>query len=99
MPNLLNRYPSDFALTRCSVRPGCTGIWQVSTACSGLIYEAPEYDLAYVFGGTLRLDAWILYRTARMWLTGNCVVDLDDVPRWVWQPRRQVATAYEALAR
>jgi len=72
----------DFALRRTSVRPGCTGIWQVSEASRGLIREAPEYDDFYLEHRTLRLDAWILYRTVRKMLGARRPVDLDGVPAW-----------------
>ncbi|MCU1430785.1 MAG: hypothetical protein JWL83_4785 [Actinomycetia bacterium] len=84
MPNLLARYPEDFVAARCRIRPGCTGLWQVSNSSGRLIYEAPEYDLAYVDNCGVRLDAWILYRTLRMWLTGGDAIDLDGVPDWAW---------------
>src|SRR5205823_7969722 len=45
MPQLLDRYPSEFAAARLQVRPGCTGLWQVSESSTKLIYETPEYDL------------------------------------------------------
>jgi lipopolysaccharide/colanic/teichoic acid biosynthesis glycosyltransferase len=82
MPNLLARYPTDFAASRSSVRPGCTGLWQISTASGKLIYESPEYDLVYARHRGLALDLWILYRTLRMLATRRAVIDLDDVPSW-----------------
>ncbi len=61
---LHEQMPADFAALRVSVRPGVTGLWQISPGLSGLIVETPEYDRAYVQAHSLRLDAWILYRTA-----------------------------------
>lgn len=72
----------DFATRRTSVRPGCTGIWQVSEASRGLIRDAPAYDDFYLEHRTLRLDAWILYRTARKMLGARRPVDLSAVPSW-----------------
>ncbi len=97
MSVMLDRYPSDFVAARLSVRPGCTGLWQVSIASTKMIYESPEYDLAYVYSGSLRLDAWILFHTGRMFLRGRCAIDLDDVPRWAWE-RRAVTPAYEGAS-
>src|SRR5690606_12664691 len=65
MPYLHDAMPADFAAERTSMRPGVTGLWQVSVACAGLIHAAPEYDRFYLENRTLRLDVWILYRTAR----------------------------------
>jgi len=95
MPELVARYPSDFAKTRTRVRPGCTGLWQVSKASGMLIYETPEYDLAYVDAvevGSNRLDAWIIWRTLRLLSTGRGAIDFGDVPRWAGIHRGQTTT-------
>jgi lipopolysaccharide/colanic/teichoic acid biosynthesis glycosyltransferase len=84
MPGQLARYPSDFVAVRTSVRPGCTGLWQVSRAAGMLIFEAPEYDVAYVRHGGFRLDVWIIARTLRICATGSPTLGLADVPRWAW---------------
>jgi lipopolysaccharide/colanic/teichoic acid biosynthesis glycosyltransferase len=63
VPKILERYPSAFAARRSVVRPGCTGLWQISVENNGMIYEAPEYDDFYVRNACLGLDAWILLRT------------------------------------
>jgi len=89
MPNVLADYPPDFAAARSCVRPGCTGLWQVSTSSTKLIYEVPEYDRLYLRHGGLRLDAWILYRTARTLLPGTRYIELADVPRWALNGHRQ----------
>jgi lipopolysaccharide/colanic/teichoic acid biosynthesis glycosyltransferase len=82
MPAVLARYPAEFASARSCVRPGCTGFWQVSTSVSMLICEAPEYDLAYVSRGSLRLDVWILARTLRVYLPRARYIEMRDLPRW-----------------
>jgi lipopolysaccharide/colanic/teichoic acid biosynthesis glycosyltransferase len=82
MPTVLARYPTDFVTQRTSVRPGCTCLWQLSPSASGLIYEAPEYDRAYLRHGGPLLDAWILYRTARAWLPKASTIELGDLPPW-----------------
>jgi lipopolysaccharide/colanic/teichoic acid biosynthesis glycosyltransferase len=82
MPSVLARYPSEFVAERTSVRPGCTCLWQLSPSASGLIYEAPEYDRAYLRHGGPLLDAWILYRTARAWLPKASSIELGDLPPW-----------------
>jgi lipopolysaccharide/colanic/teichoic acid biosynthesis glycosyltransferase len=81
MPGLHAQLPASFAEARTSVRPGCTGLWQIGDACQGLIGEAPAYDLHYVGNANLRLDAWILWRTV-LKVTGHGTVSLDDIPAW-----------------
>ena len=64
------------------MRPGITGPWQVSTACSGLIREAPEFHRLYLAHAGLRLDAWILLRTTGV-LVGLRPLPLERFPAWV----------------
>jgi lipopolysaccharide/colanic/teichoic acid biosynthesis glycosyltransferase len=82
MPDVLVRYPADFVHERTRLRPGCTGLWQVSRSVTKLIYEAPEFDRLYLRRGGLLLDCWILYRTLRLPLSRDGHIELDDVPRW-----------------
>jgi exopolysaccharide production protein ExoY len=63
MPGMCDRYPRDFLRARLAVRPGCTGLWQVSPATPAMIYEAPEHDLAYLERMSLGLDLWVLWRS------------------------------------
>jgi lipopolysaccharide/colanic/teichoic acid biosynthesis glycosyltransferase len=81
MAFLHEQMPTDFAEERVRVRPGVTGLWQVSEACAGLILETPEYDRAYLAARSLRLDAWILWRTVLKFL-GARPITLTDVPAW-----------------
>ncbi|HEX4490304.1 MAG TPA: sugar transferase [Acidimicrobiia bacterium] len=85
MPCLLSRYPDEVVAVRTSMRPGCTGLWQVSDASRMLIHESPEFDLAYIEHCNLGLDLWILYRTALIGLTGRADATLADVPAWAWR--------------
>ncbi len=48
---------------RTSVRPGLTGLWQVSTDNDRIIRNVPQYDLVYVTTWSLRLDMAILVKT------------------------------------
>jgi lipopolysaccharide/colanic/teichoic acid biosynthesis glycosyltransferase len=82
MGYLHRRMPSSFAEMRTSVRPGCTGLWQISAASSELIHESPEYDRFYLAHRTLRLDCWVLYRTALNMLGIGPCITLADVPAW-----------------
>ena len=76
----------DFARERTWIRPGCTGLWQISYGCTGLLGESPEYDRFYLRHKRLRLDLWILWRTALMMLGKRELVGLDDIPSWAATP-------------
>ncbi len=82
MASLHNRLAPDFAALRTSVRPGCTGLWQVSEACTGLISAAPEYDRYYLANRSLRLDIWVLMRTCVKMVGARRCVSLEHVPAW-----------------
>jgi lipopolysaccharide/colanic/teichoic acid biosynthesis glycosyltransferase len=83
MPELAGTIDPGFMAARTAIRPGCTGLWQVSADAGKLIAESPEYDLFYLRRGGLRLDLWILWRTIWSFLPwtrriGSC----EDVPAW-----------------
>lgn len=82
MVHLADRYPRDLADARARVRPGCTGLWQIARASNGMIYETPEFDLAYVERCSWRLDAWILFRTLPAMLGRQRIGSVDDIPGW-----------------
>lgn len=83
MAYLHEQMPWSFASKRTAVRPGCTGLWQVSESCTDLIAVSPEYDDFYLTHRSLRLDLWVLARTAGKMLGLARPVTLDDVPAWV----------------
>ena len=80
MPEFHAKLDPGYAMARTSMRPGCTGLWQIGAACEGLIGEAPEYDLYYLDHHELALDIWVLIRTARMMLGHGELVELVDMP-------------------
>jgi lipopolysaccharide/colanic/teichoic acid biosynthesis glycosyltransferase len=82
MAYLHESMPEGFSELRTSVRPGCTGLWQVSESCIDLISHAPEYDCFYLTNESLRLDAWILFRTGLKMIDLGRPVTLADVPEW-----------------
>lgn len=82
MPCLHEQMPASFAEFRTSVRPGCTGLWQVGTDAGRLIFENPEYDCFYVQHANMRLDLWILWRTALLFFGVGDGITVSDVPRW-----------------
>ena len=80
MAHLHDAMGPELAAARTTRRPGCTGLWQISTACTELIAEAPEFDVLYVEQRTARLDLWILYRTALKMLGIGPLITVDDIP-------------------
>lgn len=74
---------SEFDALRRQVRPGCTGLWQISTASTALLRDASPFDLFYLRRASVRLDIWILLRTVATVLGFTQPVSIDDVPAWV----------------
>jgi len=62
MPFIVDRYTA-LERTRLAVKPGLTGLWQVSPARAFPIHENLQYDLHYIQYQNLMLDAAILLRT------------------------------------
>lgn len=92
---LHEQLPTSFAAERTAVRPGCTGLWQVSESCSGMISDAPEYDRFYLRHRSFRLDLWILYRTALKMTGIASAISLDDVPSWASEAEPDAVRATE----
>jgi lipopolysaccharide/colanic/teichoic acid biosynthesis glycosyltransferase len=63
LPAEVDRYESD-AVRRLRVRPGMTGLWQVSGRSDLSWVESVRLDLWYVDNWSLTLDLQILLRTA-----------------------------------
>lgn len=81
-PLLHEAFDPGFAALRTSVRPGCSGLWQVGEGAARLIGESPEYDVAYVHNAGVRLDLWVLWRTVGTMLGVMAPSSLDEVPEW-----------------
>jgi len=79
---LADRLPPGFSARRTEVRPGLTGLWQISRAVEGMIGDAPAYDDWYLAARSLRLDGWILWRTATLLVGASPIETLDDLPGW-----------------
>jgi lipopolysaccharide/colanic/teichoic acid biosynthesis glycosyltransferase len=62
MPYIVKRY-NALERRRLSVKPGMTGLWQISPARSRPIHENLEYDLFYIRRQSMALDCAILLRT------------------------------------
>jgi lipopolysaccharide/colanic/teichoic acid biosynthesis glycosyltransferase len=87
-PDCVEPMADDTDALRTSVRPGCTGVWQISEARSGLIAGAPEYDEFYLRHMSVRFDLWIMART--FWYMAGFVrpILLADIPQRVLGARR-----------
>jgi lipopolysaccharide/colanic/teichoic acid biosynthesis glycosyltransferase len=97
MPGLHEMFGSDFAALRTSVRPGCSGLWQIGDGAAQLIWESPEFDEVYVANAGVRLDLWVLWRTVGTMcgLTSPC--ELREVPSWAMRHRPVRATQLVTL--
>ena len=55
----------DWVRNRLKVKPGVTGLWQVSGRTETTFSDYVRYDLFYIQNWSLSLDLWILWRTFR----------------------------------
>jgi putative colanic acid biosynthesis UDP-glucose lipid carrier transferase len=62
MPFIVESY-DDLQIQRLSVRPGITGLWQVSDKRKAPIHENIDYDLYYIQNQSLFLDLTIVTMT------------------------------------
>lgn len=62
IPYEVERYPREW-LDRFAVKPGLTGLWQVSGRSERTYEEMVLLDIEYARGRTLLTDLWILLRT------------------------------------
>lgn len=69
MPFIVERYGS-FERQRLRVKPGITGLWQISPARAMPIHENLDYDLFYIENQNLVLDCVILLRTINVVMRG-----------------------------
>ena len=83
--SIVDRMDPDHGAARHTMRPGVTGLWQVSEYGSRLVLEASEYDAYYVTTANLRLDAWILWATAKQTF-GAEPVRSEQFPSWIALP-------------
>jgi lipopolysaccharide/colanic/teichoic acid biosynthesis glycosyltransferase len=65
----IERYGLDYAAYE-AVRPGLTGLWQVSGRNDTTYEERVAFDAYYVRQWSLKLDASIVFRTLRAVLSG-----------------------------
>lgn len=83
--SIVDRMHPEHELARHTMRPGVTGLWQVSEYGSRLVLEASEYDEYYVTTANLRLDLWILWVTLKQTF-GAKPVRAERFPAWIALP-------------
>lgn len=64
LPSEVEQY-DDWVRNRLTVKPGMTGLWQVSGRTETSFADYVRYDLFYIQNWSLSLDLWILWRTFR----------------------------------
>lgn len=64
LPSEVEQY-DDWVRNRLKVKPGMTGLWQVSGRAETSFADYVRYDLFYIQNWSLSLDLWILWRTLR----------------------------------
>ncbi|MGH2808903.1 MAG: sugar transferase [Actinomycetota bacterium] len=61
----------DWVRNRLKVKPGITGLWQVSGRTETSFADYVRFDLFYIQNWSLSLDLWILWRTFRAVITAE----------------------------
>jgi exopolysaccharide biosynthesis polyprenyl glycosylphosphotransferase len=61
----------EWVRNRLRVKPGMTGLWQVSGRTETSFSDYVRYDLFYIQNWSISLDLWILWRTFRAVLSGE----------------------------
>ena len=64
LPSEVEQY-DDWVRNRLRVKPGMTGLWQVSGRTETSFADYVRYDLFYIQNWSLSLDLWIMWRTLR----------------------------------
>jgi len=70
LPSEVEQY-DDWVRNRLKVKPGMTGLWQVSGRTETSFADYIRYDLFYIQNWSLSLDLWILWRTLRAVLSAE----------------------------
>jgi lipopolysaccharide/colanic/teichoic acid biosynthesis glycosyltransferase len=70
LEDVVATYPAGLE-QRHHVKPGLTGLWQVSARGSGPMHENGQWDLAYVERVSLRTDLEIIVKTPKAMLGEN----------------------------
>ncbi|TNC17136.1 sugar transferase [Georgenia sp. 311] len=70
LPSEVAQFDGD-VLQRLRVKPGLTGLWQVSGRSNLSVEQSVRLDLRYTDNWSVRMDVAILWRTAHAVLSGN----------------------------
>jgi len=70
LPSEVEQY-DDWVRNRLQVKPGMTGLWQVSGRTETSFSDYVRYDLFYIQNWSLSLDLWIMWRTLRAVLSAE----------------------------
>jgi exopolysaccharide biosynthesis polyprenyl glycosylphosphotransferase len=70
LPSEAEQY-DDWVRNRLRVKPGMTGLWQVSGRTETSFADYIRHDLFYIQNWSLSLDLWIMWRTLRAVLSGE----------------------------
>jgi lipopolysaccharide/colanic/teichoic acid biosynthesis glycosyltransferase len=70
LPAEVEQY-DDWVANRLKIKPGMTGLWQVSGRTETSFSDYIRYDLFYIQNWSLSLDLWVLWRTLRAVMEGE----------------------------
>lgn len=70
-PIIPDEYAGEETPLRLAVRPGLTGLWQLSRVREQAFDKNPEYDLFYLANRSMFFDLWLLWRTVLLLVTGK----------------------------
>jgi lipopolysaccharide/colanic/teichoic acid biosynthesis glycosyltransferase len=82
MPDEFEPVDPEFGWRRTRIPQGCTGLWQIGQHRHRCPVETPAYDLFYLDRASVRMDLWIVFRTALLILGLARPTPAGEVPDW-----------------
>lgn len=70
LPNEVKDY-SSYDMQRLTVKPGCTGLWQISGRNDVGFHEMVELDLSYINRRGASFDLYVLFKTVLVFIKPN----------------------------